>query len=356
MVPPHLPAPSSHIATHQRWLRLKLIFFVSSMGLFAGITGSFMVLGWIWPNFVQDYSGGVSFTRSSQNQSQLSDRLKQELNERIMTVYQTSAYLGTLNYLPSTARRTEAIVVSSDGWIVFYDPTIDRTIKNWRIVGFDGTVYGVNDLVVDSHTGINYAHLKMNGENTNHQEFKVANFAAEVKPLDELFVYQREGWYHTIVEFPLTQVLSDSYLDSAPNTFYSLAENFSSGAFVANLQGEISGIMRDGKVMALASDFTRALPSVLNKHQASYPSLGIEGSYSTDQPVVTGGVTQAGFLVGKVIVPSQLHRGDLLTEINGQVVTAATLWHTISNRPVTVRVKVLRNNKLLELVVPVVEL
>ncbi len=356
MIPPHLPPPSSSIVTHHSWTRLKIILFVTLMGLFAGLAGSFMVLGWVWPNFVEEHSGGVSYTRSTLNQSALSDRLRQELNERIMTVYQASSAIGTLTYLPQKSRRSEAVVISSDGWIIFYDPTIDQNFKNWQVVGFDGAVFSVSESIVDQPSGLNYARLKINNKPSNQQEFKVANFASELKPLTELFVHESSGWRHSVVEWPLTQVVPDTYLDAAPHDFYSLSSRYPTGALAVNMQGEIAGIVRAGQVISSATALIRSLPSVLSEQRIRYPSLGTEGFFSSDQPIIHKKVEQVGFLITKILVPGPLRRGDLLTEINGQVVTPANLWHTIGNRPATVRVKVLRNNKIVELVVPVVEL
>lgn len=356
MVPPHLPPPASDLATHKRWVRVKLIILISALSVFAGVTGGIMVIGWVWPNFIQEYGGGVSYTHQLPEAAQLSDRTRQELNERIMTVYQSTIPTGSASYSAVKGRHSEAVVVSSDGWILFYDQTPDKNIKNWRVIGFDGAVYTISELVPDVRSGLTYAKLNVDKLRLDRQQFKVANFSLDLKPLDELFVYDQGGWQPSVAQFPVARVLGDAYLDSTPNDFYALEEEFTPGSIVANVQGEITGIVREKNIVALSRSVVRALPNVLGQQRAIYASLGVEGVFSSDQPVLKGNSVQSGFLVTKVVSPGQIRRGDIIVEINGQVVTSATLWHTISSKPATVRLTVVRANKNIELTVPVVEL
>ncbi len=353
MLPPHLPPPSSTIAGHRRLERLKLILFVTAMSVFAGAAGALIILGWVSPAVIEQYTGGISYNRSVQLPSELSDRVRQDISERVLMVYQSSEVVGSLTYVPVTAKRRPGVLVSSDGWIALYDTSPERALKEWRVVTGGGAVYGVTKILVDAASGLTYAKLSPSGAESGRSQFKVVNFSAPVSAGDTVFISEPGAWSGVVIKSAAAPAAAAVYRDSAPHDFYILAASAAPGAVAITPEGELAGFIRADGTMTLAVSAARALESVLSQERVQYPSLGLEGAYTSDQPVMTEDGSQAGFLVSKTPAASALRRGDLITDINGQVVTPAVLWHTISNKPTTVRIKILRGDKLLELTVPV---
>ena len=82
--------------------------------------------------------------------------------------------------------------------------------------------------------------------------------------------------------------------------------------------------------------------------QFKYASLGIEGWFSTEQPLIIKNESINGFYINKVLTTNNLLRaGDIVLQVNGVVVDQTNLWYTIYNTPVgdTVKLQILRGGK-----------
>jgi S1-C subfamily serine protease len=97
------------------------------------------------------------------------------------------------------------------------------------------------------------------------------------------------------------------------------------------------------------------LPKVLSQQPLSYPSLGVDGWFGDEQTIISEKIKVQGFMVTNVwSASSVLRRGDVLLEVNGRIVTPDNLWYTINNNQ-TVKVKILRATKVVELETKVVQ-
>lgn len=313
------------------------------------------MLGWIWPRFAEGDTWITSNTRPGLSRAQLEDRIREEVSSRIVAVHKGLIGLSGTNYL--NKKIGDGIMLSSDGWIAMYQPVYDGSYKSMYVVTNDGKVWQPEKALLDKYSGILYIKI-------SDGQFKVSGFVDENSVLDDIFIFHNFYWYHGSVLYPSLNY-EIPHLDSAPILSYSFNGSFSAGEVVINNQGRVVGFVTEKNTLLPSFYLTRILPKVLSQQTLSYPSLGIDGWFSEEQTLVSGKTTTgAGSAVGNKIqgfivtnawsVANPLHRGDVLTEINGRVVTADNLWYIINSNQ-TFTVKVIRAGKNLELTVKLVQ-
>lgn len=345
--PPHLPPPSCNIKSHHRWQRLKLLGAAAFFGLLAGLSGASMMLGWIWPLYGEGDVWSVAQTRSTLSHSQLEERVKTELADRVATVYGAVSGVGAVSYFNAKDKMAEAVIVSSDGWLVMSALSARTDYKNWRVLLADGSVYSLEKILTDRYAGLVYLKLAL-GVDAGGRQFKVVSFSDKISPLDEVFAYQDKNWRYGWIQYPVYNSAGRAHLDSAAGPSFALNGSFAPGAVVIGVQGRVLGFVGADGLLLPNNFLTRILPGVLSNQKIVYPSLGAEGWFSEEQPVIVGTEKVNGFMISRVwSAGSKLLRGDVILEINGYVATPDNLWYNLSNP--TVRLKIWRNGKIMEL-------
>ncbi|MDD4476850.1 MAG: S1C family serine protease [Patescibacteria group bacterium] len=335
-IPPHLPLHCCDINDHKLWQRLKLFFVVAIFGLIAGMSGASIILGWVWPNSNEGDYWLQSYAMRNNAIYQLEDRIKIEMSERSAEVYRGSIGFYGNNYL--NKKIGDAIMVSSDGWLVMYAPDYDRNFKNLYLILSDGSVNRPEKALLDNYSDILYLKIV-------NKQFKITSFAERSGAYyEDVFVNENGGWQHTVVGQPKYNLFDASHLDGVVSFSYSLEGDFTAGSTVINSQGRLLGLVNKNGSVIPAVVLTKILPSVLNKQKIIYPSLGAEGWFSEDKPLVVKNEKVGGFAVNKIWSSgSLLKKGDLILEINGQPVAAATFGSFLDSE--SVRLTVLRNGK-----------
>jgi hypothetical protein len=346
--PPHLPAPSCNIITHRKWQRIKILSAAAVFGLAAGLSGAAIMLGWIWPG----WGGGDDWMVSRVNNSwlsrtQLEERVRLEMVDRVAEVYARASNLRGVNYFSNNDKVGEAMVVTSDGWLVMYFPGSIAGYKYWQVL-LNDEVYKVTNILTDQNAGLVYFKLAENKQPAGRDgtQFKVVSFENNlVQAGDEVYVLQNNDWQYAIVKQLLPKAISVPHLDSAPVARYSLNINVLAGEIVIDKSGKSIGVVaEDGSVLP-ARYISRVLSGVLERKIIFYPSFGLEGWFSFEQPIAVGIESLKGFLVTKG--SGEIRSGDVIVEINGQIVNEDNLWYNL-NTTSAVRVKVSRMGKILE--------
>ncbi|HLC69807.1 MAG TPA: S1C family serine protease [Patescibacteria group bacterium] len=355
MFPPHLPAPSCNIKEHHRWQRIKLIIAAAVFGLAGGMTGASIVLGWIWPG----YGGGetLMIARGSvvASDRQLEEKVRSEISERIASVYSAGLTESGLKYLPEENKLGEAIVVGSDGWLAMSAPEAITHNKNYQVVFANGRVFGLEKIVYDSEAKVAYLKV-LNSVDDVTSQFKVISFVGELAYGDSLFTHAENNWSSLSVAGVTYRGYANAHLDTAPLVVYNLFGDKKPASIVINNQGKFAGFVETNGTILPAQEIERTLSSVLVSGQATYPSLGVEGWFSEEQPVVIDRDVKKGFLVTKVVGRnSLLRRSDLIMEINGQIVDPANFWYNVNGRD-NVNLKIWRQGKVLDLSVLVTKI
>ncbi len=351
-IPPHLPPPVSNIENHRKWQRIKILLVSVVFGMLAGATGASMMLGWIWPGFG---GGNVWFSSKSVNVASrdiLDTQTRLELADRMATVYRDLSTIASLNFLSPEKKIGEAMFVSSDGWMILYYPTYNGDYKNWRVLLNNGRSFVVQKVLKDNNSNLVY--LKITPEQAGSQ-FKVVNFADDVKPSDDVYVHNNNNWNHDLVVNKIPRSAQLPHLDSAPNTVIELNKTFNGGDIVVDTQGKIVGIVSDSRYILPSQYVVNVLPGILGTQKVAYRTLGVSGWFSNEQPIIIKNEMTAGFAVAKVILKnSNLKTGDIILEVNGQIADNENLWYTINSNQ-SLKLKVLRKGKTIEFTQVVLE-
>lgn len=358
MKPPHLPPPACNIENHRKWLRLKLIAASTVFGLAAGMSGAAVMLGWLWPN----YGGGdvwiTAQTRQATAHNQLEEQVRAEVAEKIFTVYRGLSAAGGVSFLSQSEELGEAVSVSSDGWTAMVLPVATGDWRNWRFLGANKALYRAEKSLFDARAGIAYvklAPIDPNKENST-QSFKVIGFADKVGNLDEVYVFQNGEWRYAWITETVWKNNQSGHLDSAPAFGFNTSVAFAPGSVAVNSRGQLAGIINASGQLEPAQAVARVVPDVLSDSRIVYATLGVEGWFSEEQSLIVDGEKISGFAVMRVVgAKTLLRRGDIILEINGEVVSAQNLWYNIYNNQ-KVRLKVLRSGKPVELETPVIKI
>ncbi|MFA6423808.1 MAG: S1C family serine protease [Candidatus Magasanikbacteria bacterium] len=345
IVPPHLPAPVCNLEDHRKWQRIKVLFVAVVFGLFAGATGASMWLGWVWPGFGGGDNWILSSGVSNTSRDLLDARARVELEDRVGAVYRDLSGATGLTYLSPDKKIGEAIFVSSDGWLALYYPTYSGDYKNWRVLLNSGRSYTVQKVLKDNNSNLVY--LKIVSDQVGAQ-FKVVNFGAETKQLQDVYVFSHNTWHHTWVTNKIVKSFSLPHLDSAPSTEVELNESFSAGDLVVDIQGKILGVVSNGQYFLPSQYISNILPSVLSTQKIVYRTLGTYGWFSSEQPIIIKNELTAGYAVSRVFLnTSKLKAGDIIFEVNGQIAESENLWYNIISNQ-NLKLKVLRKGKIVE--------
>ena len=319
---------------------MKVLLAASVLGLVAGISGASVMLGWIWPG----YGGGDiwfgSYYRPGINRAQMEERIREDMESRVVTVYRGSPATRGVSYLRPENRIGEAIIISSDGWIAVYFPSFDGKFSSLSALSRDGQLYGFEKGLIDPYTGI--AYLKVQGA-----QFRVVSFNEDIKPNDSVSVFENGLWRPRSISGAVLGTYGAAHLDSAPMLAYSIDGGVSPSTVVVNTEGRIMGVTKGRNLMIPSEYITRVLPSVLGQGKIAYRTLGVEGWFSAEQPILVNRQKIEGFFINKVRDPkSLLRKDDIITHINGRVVDAAGLWYTNSEEKA--RLQILRQGRVVE--------
>jgi hypothetical protein len=218
-----------------------------------------------------------------------------------------------------------------------YSPGFDGQIKNWQVLDADGSVLPVQKALFDRVSGLVY--LKISAQD------RVVAFADVPQLGDDVFVHESGRWSPANIEYIDAPLTTTSHLDGAATEGYALTRSFSPGGAVFSRQGRFIGFVVKNNLVLPAQGFAPIVTAVLSGQGISYPTLGVEGSFNEEEPIIAGGERTSGFLVQKVVAKnSLLKRGDVISEVNGQIVTSSVLWHTIYTSK-TISATILRAGK-----------
>lgn len=345
-VPPHIPAPSCNISTHKRWQNIRVLLLSVIFGLFAGLTGAAIMLGWIWPNLGAGESWVGISDSSIAVRDVLSDNIRAESEDRLGMVYRDVSSNSGLNFLSNDKKIGEAVFISSDGWMALYYPNFDGNYKNWKVLLKNGSYYGVQKVLHDNYTNLVY--LKVSATAAGAQ-FKVANFNDQIKSGQDLFAHTSINWRHTAFSDYSAKSFVLPHLDSAPSVVLKMNDSLESGSWVVDVSGKFVGVVTSGNNVLPNRYLTAVLPMVLSNQKIVYRTLGVSGWFSLEQPIVVGSERLGGFAVSKILNAKLLKQGDVIVQVNGQLVSPDNLWYNINNNQ-SVKLQVWRKGKLIELV------
>ncbi len=360
MYPPHLPPPACSLSAHERRERLKILLLGAALGLVAGISGAAIMLGWIWVPFDGANAWSVNVAHLGDTRSPLDSRFTDETASRVVYVYRDASSLTPATFAKSDSLAGTALLVSSDGWAVLYQPRFTGGIKTWRGIRKNGEVFAVEKALPDPATGLLYLKLAAVEKNSNDSSspapFPVSSFPERLAPGTILAVGQDNQWLATTVSYSRLSPTASSHSDSLPIERWTLDRTFMPGSPVVTAQGRLAGFIEsDGSLLPFDA-IQEVIGGLLSAEKIVYPTLGVEGWFSDEQPIINGTLRIDGFAVSKVLAGNQrLRRGDVLTTVNGLIVSFPNLWYA-TTRGSEVTLTVLRNKQNFTITLPVLVL
>jgi hypothetical protein len=354
MFPPHLPPPTSNIARHRQWERLKIILVSTLFGLISGLSGAAILLGWIWP--LTSGTEGFFYTRTSSPKDQLQARAQLKIADEIFSVYSKATTIGKGKYFSKNDKIGDGVMSVTSGWVIMYYPQFNNRASDWIAVAENGSLYKVSRTLFDKRTGLLYAKLEalVAKPGVTDEQFKVVTFNNGLNQYDEVFVLQEGRWLSSMVVGP-SQSSEDSHLDTAAPPTYNLNDSFVDGSVVIDGQGNMIGFIRDRAIVMSMVNENYFLNGIEDKKQILYPSLGVEGWFSDEKIIVVNEEKISGFVVTKVDGNKQLfQKGDIILQVNGRPADRTNMWYTINNQKV--RVSIWRSGSTIEAQAAVLEL
>lgn len=323
--PPHLPPKSSNLKMRQLSQNLRVIFLSTVLGVLAGITGASIVLGWIWPYVGEGDTWASSKIKSSFSIKQLEDHTQKEMEERMVKIYRKSSIFYGTTYLDNVDYVGEGVVVGTDGWVVFYTNTQFSDYTNWQILDKKGNLYKVNEIYKDPYSSLVYFHINFKNQES---QFKVATFFNDkINSGEDVYVFSDGSWHHSFVKYPLYVKSVNPHLDTKYLFRFSLAFEFKTGEIVISKQGRFLGFVDSQNLLMPFNLVSKTLPKALSRNQITYPSLGVEGKFSSETPIVLKDNLQDGFLVMRILKnKTSLRLGDVVLKINGAQINSEDLW------------------------------
>ena len=356
--PPHLPPPVCSVARHHQWQRLKIIGVATFFGLCAGISGAAMLLGWLWPWFgIEDTYLSSRYPGILARQS-IEDQAESRIAEKVFALYQKFSLQNGIHLLNPADHVADGVVGVTSGWLIAYLPNFDGRFRDWAIAGPNGTLYRAVKVLADKRSGMIYVKIVRfeSPASSEAEQFKAAAFAENLpEKFDDLFVRQGGRWFSTFSVGASDSASTESHLDTLPSPDIGLAASFKNGSLAIDTQGNVVGFVVNENTVLPIAPLTKVLGGIEDRTRITYQTLGVEGWFGDNHSLFVSGEQVAGFLVNKVVVPKTvLRKGDLIIEINGRPMTERNLWYTIGDK--TVRLKIMRNGKELEVEATPVEL
>lgn len=343
MFPPHLPSPMSSISQHRQWQGIKFILFITGFGFVAGVSGAAVLLGYIWPNLVAQ-NLDINQSKTVSSHITLDSRTAHDADERIVKIFRLADGVGGAQILNNGSFMGYGLVVSSDGWLATYNKNLPSNFNNWQVLFADGTVKNIVKIILDQVAGI--AYLKVgNNKNANiNFSFKAATFYEQNTPPDDVYVLQGGYWRRASVLEQNFGEATTAHLDSAPMAKYLIDGVFAAKLPVIDGQARFVGFMASPNEFISALAITRLLPAILSRGVVEYPSLGVDGWFNEEAPILVNGSRQSGFVISRVWQNGVLKRGDVISEINGAVVNPGNWWYAVSGNS-SVNIKIWRAGK-----------
>ncbi len=353
MIPPHLPAPSSNIKNHEFLRRMKLLAVIIGFGLVSGGAAAMMVFGWLWPYYGGN-NGTVYQQTNAGNFASPDAVVFKEVGDRIYSVFSELSSLDQISYLNQKNKMGEAAAVGSDGWLVMFlkDKKTFNNYKKWRALSSDNILYKTDAALYDNYTKLAYFKISLASVTSTSEQsgmqMKVVGFAENLGSGENLEAWVNNNWHGAQTGELWRGVFFDTHLDSAINYAYDLIGGpFKVGTLVMTTRGRLAGFVVDNNRLLPYSAVTRVLPQVLSQKKIIYPSFGVAGWFSDEQPIILGNESVSGFAVKDVWSKSSvLQRGDIILEINGQAVKDENLWYNLGTD--TARLKIIRRGQTIE--------
>ncbi len=343
MKPPHLPPETCDIRAHKAFKSVWWLLFLICVAGLASVALTLSTLVWFLPSFVPDQPLIGSQKSVSAELPEIDLTVLNNVKKRLWYIYDTREKVGGQFY-PEQADRYQAVMFSSDGWAVAYIPNYRRGIeKYWEGVDYQGTVYNIQQVFVDSVSGLTY--IKFEGNSFPFISFANWN---DVRDGDSVWEVDYSDYEHHNIEKDLS-VLSSEYKIWEPQLFYLVEDGESAGNILINDSGDMVGILNKDNRLIYGWLVNSQYASILRDGVPNYQAVSWSG-YMVNGHASYGDLTKkiSGFYVDKSttkVTSSTIGVGDVITRIQNQQVNLMDLSRQVLLSPEDFTVTVYRDGQ-----------
>lgn len=348
MSAPHLPPKTCSIKTRQTMKTLPWIIGMMVISILSGLVTALAVVTWFYPQLVTNttFYGGV---REAQENVVVDATLERFVTDRVVRLYDISKKINN-TYYPADAYIGDALLLSSDGWVVLYDPTGSfATPARWEAIDSQGIVSAIETIVIDPNEPFTY--MKLEGEG-----YRVTSFYQWSNPVDEALLWAvDEGSWVPVQTDGLEQlVLNNNVAITDRTVAYKLDRAVAPGTYLLDASGNFVGFSDEDGYLLPSWLVERQVGALLANGQIDSFALPYAGTVVASS-VVDGSIEPlVGFYV--FTSPTQpssstIGVGDLIVRIQNQPFTAETLPFVIATAPSEMQVTVMRKNSDIDIIV-----
>lgn len=312
--PPHLPPKSCSVDAHTMWLSIKWLAIVLVISALAGVAAALAVVAWVVP------IGGGSYIvnrlgPATDSPQMLDANVVRQVRQRIIKLYDKRKSVGSGVY-PESARVGQAMLLSSDGWSVMYDPAFKvADIKQWRGVDHQGDIHLIEKATFEAKSGLIF--FKFKGT-----DFRVAPFISWETIQEGGYLWSVDGTWRAVKigdrrvvaegTFNMSQVYARDTMNPVSDV----------GNIVISDKGDLAGFVGEDGELISAWFAQQLLPQILEKGSAQYEDVPVHGFFV--DAIETDGKWKdvLGFYVARVdrVEKGGVRVGDVIVKINGKTI------------------------------------
>ena len=337
---PHLPPRACRVDTHIKIGRLRWLFFIVFIAVLSGLAASLSTIAWLAPITSGDY--GLNVLERRAEKSVPDSLLVRQVKQRLVTIYNKKER-NKLGMYKNQAAKGEAILLSSDGWVVMWWPVNPLgEEKNWEAVDYQGVAYGIEKKVYDSKNSFLY--LKLKGES-----FRISPFTDwKTVGQDKEYWAVRSGEWQRVTVTDLLARYKEAWSINETAFVYKFDSYLTAGTILVDDQGSLVGFIDEETQGWLAWPVEGQLGNVLGS--GSLVSQGLNWTGYLVEALAKGDqvVPLSGFYL-TVVGDGPVKAGDLLIKLNNESLNKEMLAWQVQELPEEFTVVVWRQGQETEL-------
>ena len=318
--------------------------FVIMALVFGGLAGFLVLIILGTSNFNLPFIGQMKFSSGEDNRQIIIEQprsviveqqvqlqqIEDDLFPALISVYAPKKSTNILDqaFLPSDVL-SQGFMITADGWLLTTDrvPVAGKNLP--VVVGYQNKQYAITQAISDKAYGLVFA--KVSAGNLPVAQLGKASDLNVGQPV--VIVSQRNTLSLTTIRkigyqfVKADDLIFSSDLPSKQVFLSSPLDNSLEGAIVADLKGEIIGIIHNGKVI-LSDYFTAAINGVLQNKVISRPQLGIKYLDLAQADGLISIGDKGAYVVGNPAKDSpagaKIKDGDIIEKVNDQELNAFT--------------------------------
>lgn len=342
--PPHLPPPACSVPTHYTFKTLQKLLAIVFLGALAGISAALAALAWALPSIlpVQQLSSIEYNARHAQTPNVV---LLQRIRQRVVRVYDVKKRVGE-GFYSQDAMVGEAMMLSSDGWGVIYDP-LDLLKDTSTLEGIDyqHIAHPVKTVVRDA--GRHLVYVKFDGAGFHIVPFFQADRLTSGLTL---WSFTRDRWAVAEVDGLVRLDVKGPLSPTEPQYAHALLLQAQKHSILLTDQGELVGFTDGATISLPAWIVEHELQSILQQGKLPASTVAWKGSI-VSQEIGTGVDAYAFYVESAPKTGTGIRSGDLILRVNGKPVDPVTLSRDLLLGPDPITFRVRRGKEEIDMVV-----